>query len=124
MKKQILRIFSSIMCIFGVLTILSVDACRFKLKTRKGIEGKYYVMLHDKSKSDDNLLSTYLIVKDSKVLLWNNRYIDIRSKKILMLLQNLIIVGNPSDNDYYDNLEKRKEQDQDLYNYLKKRINK
>lgn len=110
------------MCVFSILVTISVNACRFKLETRKGIEGKYYIMLHDRSRVSDKLLSTYLTVDDPSVLFWNGSFIEIRDKKILEILRNLIIEGSPWDKDYYDKLEQREEQDKALYDYLIKKI--
>ena len=124
MKKQILKIFSGIMCVFSILATIRVDAVRFRIKTRKGIEGKYYILLLDRSRVTDGLLGTDLTVEDPTVLLWNGCFIDIRDKQVLKMLRNLIREGSPFDEDYYDKLEQIKAQDELLYNYLKRRMEK
>lgn len=124
MKKQILKILSGIICIFGVLIIMPVKAVKFRVETKKDLPLTHVIVLRDLSKKHKLPLSTYLFVSDQFVFSWNNHVIDIREKEILNILQNLVDEGSPFNKDYCYKLAQREKQNLILYNYLKGRFKK
>lgn len=123
MKKQILKILSGIICIFGILTIIPVKAVKFKIKAQKDIEG-YVIIMADKRSGITKSLSTCVMTKDPSVLFWNKKLISVTKKSILKILKNRIIAGSSFDRNYYNELAENLRQDHVLYEYLKKRFNK
>ena len=59
MKKQILKILSGIICIFGILTIIPVKAVKFRVEAKKDMLDKNPELRNMYSEYDDNTAVLY-----------------------------------------------------------------